>query len=188
MAESLGGVVAVKGGGLQKRRHRRDGLTKAKRKLFLDRLAATCNVTDAARAAGVKKSNCYNLRRRDPQFAALWREAIATGYELLEAALLANALNDINDVDIEPDVTLDLVSEERRIGVAGPRVDPARRTVDPKVRVVSVKDALALLARQNSIQSGCAKGGVRRRLGPDEVATAINKKLDALARQLGKEF
>lgn len=52
------------------------GWTKAKRQIFLDHLAATCNVTGAATAAGMSDRGAHLLRQRDPEFAELWREAL----------------------------------------------------------------------------------------------------------------
>lgn len=59
----------------------------------LDELAATCNVKAAVRAAGMKPSGVYKLRRRSAAFRALWAEALREGYARLELALLDRALN-----------------------------------------------------------------------------------------------
>jgi hypothetical protein len=67
------------------------GFTAAKRQVFLDHLAACCNVTRAAAAAGVGVSTVYDLRRRDPEFARQWEEAIEAGYATLEALLIERA-------------------------------------------------------------------------------------------------
>ena len=57
----------------------RNGWTSAKRGAFLDELAASCNVTRAAAAAGMGRDAAYGLRRRDPVFAEAWAAAIEQG-------------------------------------------------------------------------------------------------------------
>lgn len=58
------------------------------RPVFLAHLAATSNVTAAAREASVQTSRAYEARRRDPAFYRAWQEALCEGYEHLEMALL----------------------------------------------------------------------------------------------------
>lgn len=60
--------------------------------VFLDHLAATCNVCEAARAIGVDPASVYYLRRSDPGFAAAWSEALELGYEMLETQVVGHAL------------------------------------------------------------------------------------------------
>jgi hypothetical protein len=57
-------------------------------KPFLARLAATSNVSAAAKAAGVATSTVYETRRSNPEFNRKWQEALCEGYELLEMDLL----------------------------------------------------------------------------------------------------
>ncbi len=52
----------------------------------------TANVTTAAASVGITRSGAHALRRREPGFAALWGEALASGYDRLEEALLMAAL------------------------------------------------------------------------------------------------
>jgi len=61
---------------------------KAKRQKFLDALALTCNISRAADHAGVHKSTVCSARRRDPVFDRQWREALAMGYDRIEALVL----------------------------------------------------------------------------------------------------
>ncbi len=71
---------------------RKDGWTKARRAGFFAMLSATCNVRASAAAMGMTDCGAYDVRRRDPVFAAQWREALAEGYGRLEQALMALAL------------------------------------------------------------------------------------------------
>lgn len=57
-------------------------------KPFLASLAATSNVTAAAKAARVSTSTVYEARRTNPEFNRKWQEALCEGYELLEMDLL----------------------------------------------------------------------------------------------------
>ena len=77
---------------VQERKTRVDGWTKARRILFLDTFAATCNTALAVRKCGMNESGLRALRRRDPHFAVLYEEALQEGYRRLEAELLARAL------------------------------------------------------------------------------------------------
>lgn len=63
-------IVSGKNRRLQKR-VRSDGWTPRKRKIFLEHLAATSNVTASAAEAGMSASGVYQLRLRD----ILFREA-----------------------------------------------------------------------------------------------------------------
>lgn len=56
--------------------------------IFLIELAATSNVSAAARKAKVSTFLVYEKRRRDQEFNRKWRDALCEGYEHLEMALL----------------------------------------------------------------------------------------------------
>lgn len=82
---------------------RKNGWTPARRTLFMETLAATCNVSEAARVAGKNLSSAYYQRRRDPAFAREWGQALSVGYGELEALLLRQSLFGSE----QEDVTLD---------------------------------------------------------------------------------
>lgn len=63
----------------------------AAEELFLDHLAASCNVTASAAAAGFSKTAVNARRRRDPGFAQRWQAALEIGYSRIEALLLRRA-------------------------------------------------------------------------------------------------
>jgi phage terminase small subunit len=54
------------------------------RRLFLDHLAESSNVTASAEKAGISASRAYKVRREEPQFARQWLVALAEGYLHLE--------------------------------------------------------------------------------------------------------
>lgn len=76
---------------VQERKAPRGSFGERERQIFLDHVAACCNVTAAAAAAKVGVSTVYDARRRDPGFAQAWDEAIEAGYATLEALLLQRA-------------------------------------------------------------------------------------------------
>lgn len=80
------------GSGAQLRAVRKDGWTVERRRLFMETLAATCNVSEAARVAGKNLSSAYYQKRRDPGFARQWAQALNIGYSELEALLLRQSL------------------------------------------------------------------------------------------------
>lgn len=69
---------------------------------FLAELAATSNVSAAARAAGIDTARAYETRRAHAEFNRLWHEALAEGYDLLELELLRRARGGPEDADAPP--------------------------------------------------------------------------------------
>lgn len=57
-------------------------------KPFLAELAATSNVSAAARAARINTAKAYEARRADPIFNRQWQQALCEGYDHLEMELL----------------------------------------------------------------------------------------------------
>lgn len=84
----------------QLRKARKDGWTDARRALFLQVLAATCNVREGCRAAGLHYSSAYDLRQRDPAFAEAWDDAIEQSYCELEMRMLRDCLHGAERVEV----------------------------------------------------------------------------------------
>ena len=57
-------------------------------KLFLAHLAATSNVKESAKVAGVTTFLAYDTRRTDAEFNRKWQQALCEGYDHLEMDLL----------------------------------------------------------------------------------------------------
>ncbi|MCY7280166.1 MAG: hypothetical protein LH610_04590 [Sphingomonas bacterium] len=98
--------------------------------LFLDHLAASCNVTASAASAGFSKEALYRRRRTDPDFADRWQAALEQGYVRLEMMLLHGAT-----------------------GRADPAADPADRA-EPLTNNLKCADApgnVALTARATGL-------------------------------------
>lgn len=87
------GLVLAGGAKPQLRRVRKREWTAAKRRAFIDELAATCNIQAALRVVGMSDSGLYKLRKRDARFRAEWAEALREGYAKLEMMALERAMN-----------------------------------------------------------------------------------------------
>ncbi len=128
--------------------------------IFLDHLAATCNVSAAARKCGFSREAIYKRRRRDPRFARLWDEALAIGYPRLEAALVRAAVDTME----------------------GRAPDP-----DSPIPPMSARDAIAVLKLHQDRVHGTGKrpGWRGRPRSLAEVKQSILKKLAAMHRARG---
>lgn len=97
---------------------------------FLDHLAASCNVTASAQAAGFTPAAVYKRRRGDPGFAEKWEAALQQGYARLEALLVQRAIEALEGFapDAEtplPEMTVKdaraILGHHRRTVEGGPR-------------------------------------------------------------------
>jgi len=86
-------VVRTAGGKTQRRAANRHDWTAAKEAHFLEALAATCNVTLAAKRVRVANSTVYARRAKDAAFRDGWARAISQGYARLEIETLERAIN-----------------------------------------------------------------------------------------------
>lgn len=157
-------ATGARGRRVQVRRQRATGWTKARRAVFLDRLAVTCNVTISARAAGIAPANAHALKRRDPTFAALWAAALEAGYEHIEAQLLARAIG-ANPADLGESPDADALAEASTDGF-----DPAL--------------AMKVLGLRQPRGTGRVRGPVGKRVPIEQVRAILEVKLAALRRRL----
>lgn len=143
---------------------RRNGWTGEKRRRFLDTLAATGVATWAAKAAGMCYEAAAALRRRDPEFAALWRQAMIDAYYSVES----------------------MVVEHSVLGGAPPRDSEASGDL-PDASKMDVELALKLLQMRHktvlgNVQHPGAPPAIARK---EDTDAAILKKLAVLRRRLG---
>jgi hypothetical protein len=173
-ADSAPDTVIAPGNGraLQVRAAR---FTSEARRVFLDTLAATCNVSAAQRACGMGITACYRLRARDPEFAAAWQQALAIGYDRLEQALLHYSLERVEAAEIDPDAA-------DRAAVEGSVV---RALETRTASAEELRFALALLNRHRAAAEQRAPAGRGApRVSAEETDAALTAKLDRLARQM----
>jgi hypothetical protein len=69
---------------------RHDGWTPARRRQFVEALAAGRCVRHACTGVGLSREAAYKLRRRDPMFAQEWQTALRTAREDAAEAFLAS--------------------------------------------------------------------------------------------------
>lgn len=124
--------------------------------MFLDHLAASCNVSWAAAQAGVSTVTAYNHRRANPGFARCWEEALRHGYVRLETELLGTAIEYAARLRSDDDLPL---------------------------KHMSVREALSLLHRHGGRPGGPTARDGRFRPRPrsfDEARDSILAKLEAI--------
>lgn len=126
------------------RRRRKDGWTRTTERVFLRHLRATGNVAASARAAGRSPSSAYDLRDRDPVFAANWDKALRESRQRLHSKLI---------VYVET-------------GGVDPGVDEDGEPIDPGLENFDADLALRLL----KFHADSEKGGRRGRPGPPPVS------------------
>ena len=143
---------------VQVRKAPRGSFGAAARQVFLDHLAGCCNVTASAKAAGVGVSTVYDARRREPDFAEQWADAMEAGYATLEALLLERAA--VGGAWAPGDTPL-----------------PGPETIDTWL-------ALDLLRLSRMAKAPRKSGGAPpRRASEKQVAESICAKLEVLARR-----
>jgi hypothetical protein len=111
---------------LQLRVERRRRFDDARKQIFLDHFAGTADGHAAAAAAGVGYSTVLQHRRKDPDFAARWDEALAVAYANLEAEAVRQRLEaqqrirdglcPTGEMSKEFDRTMQLLARYRRPG------------------------------------------------------------------------
>jgi hypothetical protein len=72
-------------------------------KVFLETLAATCNVRLSAAEAGFSTTAVYGRRARWPAFREAWDAAIEHGYARIEAQLVERATDSVVRVELDGD-------------------------------------------------------------------------------------
>lgn len=181
--EAQEGALAVRRGPkgrAQKARMRQNSWTPTRRALFITTLAQTCNISEAARAAGMSWQSAYKLKERDAGFARAWLAALAIGYDELEAVLLREALFGHEDeevvLDAEGAVKARKVRRGRDHGAAlrqliahrgtaeklrGEMVREARDGEDSKARLAKLLEEVRV--RAGGAEPAKAQGAARKR-------------------------
>lgn len=124
-------------------------------KVFLSELAATSNVSAAARKAGIATARAYDARRTSPEFSRKWQQALCEGYDHLEMELLHR----LRSGEIKP-------SANARKGV---------RTFDNAV-------AFRLLAAHR--ESAARGRAIRSNEEAEQIVLSINASLERMRRRL----
>jgi hypothetical protein len=146
-------VSPGKGRQLQLRRNRNVRFTEKRQDIFLDHFAGTCNLAEAAEAAGVSEKTVLAHRARDPNFAARFQQALEQGYARLEADILRRrveaqqrlkAIEPTGEPEPEFERALKLLQRwDRKDGRLGLRV-----VAHGRQKGMSFEDAMELLDRR----------------------------------------
>lgn len=164
-------ICGRRGRRLQVAKKRRNAFGKARQEVFLEHLAATCNVRRSAEAAEVTDGCVFAKRRRDPLFRAAWDEAIETGLARIEAMLVEHGgktkppeVRDGLELPPEPlDIELALhLWREHRKSLAG---IPARRGPRQAAEWSEVEDYFIAKLKALKVRIG-EEGGVPERTPP----------------------
>ena len=91
--------------------------SEADEELFLDCLAASCNVRTACEAADVAPTTVYRQRRMRADFAIKWQAALEQGYARLELALLRSATDTMEGIAFDADRPIPAMSAETALAV-----------------------------------------------------------------------
>lgn len=86
---------------------------------FLKVLAATCNARAAYTAVGLSAESAYAHRKRWPDFARRWDEAVEAGYERVDSGLAANAIHLFRPGTFEPALKMAPLSVDDAIRSCG---------------------------------------------------------------------
>ena len=126
--------------------------------VFLDHLAATCNVMLSAKACGFSTAAVYRRRRLDPAFMERWDAALAQGYAHVEALLVQRAVETLEGFAPDPQATV-------------------------RIPEMTVREALLLLGHhRRRIEGGPrSRREGRRRRSLEELSESILRKLEAVA-------
>ena len=147
---------------------------KARRAAFLDALADTCNVSAAARKAGMDRSSAYHLKDRDLAFAKGWGIALERAHTALEWRLLELS----NDGSVRTELVIDPESEKpKQIKLihSYPLTTAVRLFLSHRAEVASVRLAQAGLETDEEIRARVFKrmDEIRARLlAPDPTGMA----------------
>lgn len=131
-------------------------------KLFLSELAATSNVSAAARKAGVATTTAYDARRVDPEFHRRWQEALSEGYDHLEMTLLQR----LREGEVKPAAGAKRGTRQFDNGTALRLLVAHRESVARQRAVRGNEDAAAIVLTINAKLERMR----RRMLGTDENA------------------
>jgi len=161
--------IVGKGRSLKVRKASPGSWTKRKRAIFFKHLAATCNVKEAAKAAGMGLSGAYLRYHAEPAFAAAWDAALAQGQRHLSALLMARSMgtarkgaaSQLQGEDEDEEVPLPdpeemdtelamkvLALHSRQ--VTGPRMPSQTRMASKDELIAALKKAIATLERREA--------------------------------------
>jgi hypothetical protein len=131
--------------------------------VFLDHLAASCNVSFSAAQAGFSAVAIYARRRRDPAFARGWQRALEQGCARIETALIRAAAESAEGRDPDPDTPIPKMTVKEALMVLGQArrsLEDGRRTRRGVPRPRSLADVReSILSKLEIIESARLRAG-----------------------------
>jgi hypothetical protein len=154
------------GARLQARKINEEKFDLAKKRVFLETLRRTANVTRSAKAAGIAPNTAYRHRARYPQFDLAWTEALVHALDVLETTMLERAL--------------------RYNASLAEGVDPVDPGADPvKVEPFSNGDAMRLIKlHRESLAQRRIEIAARMRMQPAALRDSFAEELQAIHERL----
>lgn len=141
--------------------------------VFLDHLAASCNVAWSAAQTGFSAVTVYNRRRTDSVFARRWQEALADGYIRLETELLGTAVTFVERLRSDDELPLKHMTVREAIALLNRhgRGDPATRGGRFQARPRSLDEVRdSILAKLEAIEAARRIEGAIDLVGRDDGA------------------
>ena len=131
------------------------------RRVFIDTLAATSNVTTSATEAGIDTSRAYRLRRSDAEFASDWRKALLEGYDHLEMETLQRLRSGTG----KDDPKFDIANALRLLGMHRDTISQERQPQekDESAILASIDAKIEKMqAREKNVTRMLHKDGIRQ--------------------------
>jgi hypothetical protein len=156
----------------------------ARREVFLEWFAATCNVKLSAAQAGIAYQTVFKHRMKDEAFAEAWDRALAQGYARVEARLLQEVMPPLPapaDAGVDP---LPPGGEglEVRVGLDDPAVEAA---FDPHLAMLVLREHARRLSGSGDKRK--ANRTTARAASNKEIAEALAKRLKGFALRVVRE-
>lgn len=137
-----------------RRKARRVLFGKVKKELFLENLAANCNVAMSAEAAGVAVGTVYNHRMKDREFAEKWWLALEQGAAKLVALRLQHEVEKVERLSVSgempPDegIAMDLLKLMQQLREHVPGIAGRAKQAGRAPQRASVEETCKALAKR----------------------------------------
>jgi hypothetical protein len=165
-------VRGSRGRRVQVSRARLKQWTAAEEKRFLAVLSATCNVKLACQEVGLSPQSADAHRKRWPDFAARWDEAVAVGYWSLQGAMLERAR-----VSLDPHAYDDLEDWVPALPIAPMNPDQCLALLH-----MNKHSAFRIFAQRAGL-SGWGRNA-KAEMSPEQLSESILKKLSILQARI----
>jgi hypothetical protein len=151
---------------LQRRRMRWVKFNESRQRVFLDHFAATADARAAAAAAGIESATVNVHKRRNPEFAAAWQEALDHAVAVLEAESVRQRLDAQRRLSEELNPTGEAAEEFERVMKLLQRWDRRRSGADSPGRRPAEGKAWTFEEAIAALDARLRALGLRRTVSP----------------------